>query len=207
MKSNLLRIFLLYLTSCIVSSAALADYKLNCSNTNYKQLTHRYTKSWGEGWVPNINTHEISGDKAYFTQHNKSGRVVLNNDTKLKIEYEWQYSGKSQLRTLMKLLYFKRTKKLNVSFFENGGFANSGDIWSECSLDKTSSNNSDNKTNNVIPQNSINKNNVQKKENIAKEINKTSDKIKIAEDKCSDIGFTKGTEKFGECVLKLIDFK
>ena len=93
----------------------------------------------------------------------------------------------------MKLLYFKRTKKLNVSFFESGGFANSGDIWSECSLDKASSNNSNNITNNTS------------KPNIKK--SSVSDKIKIAEEKCSEYGFTKRTEKFGECVLKLIEFE
>ena len=95
MKSNLFRVFVLFLTSCLLSSLALADYKLNCSNTNYQQLNPRLTKSWGEGWVPNINTHEISGDKAYFVQQKKTGRVVLNNDTKLKIEYNWQYTGKA----------------------------------------------------------------------------------------------------------------
>ena len=93
----------------------------------------------------------------------------------------------------MKLLYFKRTKKLNISFGQQGGFVNSGDIWSECTLDKTSSNNSNNITNNTS------------KPNIKK--SSVSDKIRIAEEKCNEYGFTKRTEKFGECVLKLIEFK
>ena len=193
MKSSLFRILILFLTSCIYSNSALADYKLNCKNTNYQQLSHRHNKSWGEGWVPNINTHEISGDKAYFIQQNKSGSVILNSDTRLKIEYNWQYIGKSQRQTLMKLLYFKRSKKLNISFGQQGGFADSGDIWSECSLDKTSSNNLKNITNNTS------------KPNIKK--SSLSDKIKIAEKKCNEYGFTKQTVKFGECVLKLIEFK
>ena len=37
--------------------------------------------------------------------------------------------------------------------------------------------------------------------------NKISNKTRDAEDKCTEIGFKKGTEKFGECVLKLIDLK
>ena len=37
--------------------------------------------------------------------------------------------------------------------------------------------------------------------------NKINNKTKNYEDKCTEIGFKKGTEKFGECVLKLIDLK
>jgi len=29
--------------------------------------------------------------------------------------------------------------------------------------------------------------------------------LKKYEDKCLELGFTKGTEKFGDCVMKLID--
>ena len=34
-----------------------------------------------------------------------------------------------------------------------------------------------------------------------------SDKIKIVEEKCVEIGFKKGTEKYGDCVLKMIELK
>lgn len=34
-----------------------------------------------------------------------------------------------------------------------------------------------------------------------------SNKMKPAEDKCLEIGFKKGTEKYGECVLKIIELK
>jgi len=37
--------------------------------------------------------------------------------------------------------------------------------------------------------------------------NKIILKTKDAEDKCTEIGFKKGTEKYGECVLKLLDLK
>ena len=37
--------------------------------------------------------------------------------------------------------------------------------------------------------------------------NKISLMTKNAEDKCAEIGFKKGTEKYGECVLKLLDLK
>ena len=37
--------------------------------------------------------------------------------------------------------------------------------------------------------------------------NAISNKTKDAEDKCTEIGFKKGTEKYGECVLKMIELK
>ena len=41
--------------------------------------------------------------------------------------------------------------------------------------------------------------------NLNTDKNKLSLKTKDAEDKCSELGFSKGTEKYGECVLKLLD--
>ena len=37
--------------------------------------------------------------------------------------------------------------------------------------------------------------------------NKITSKTKNAEDKCTEIGFTKGTEKYGDCVLKMLELK
>ena len=37
--------------------------------------------------------------------------------------------------------------------------------------------------------------------------NKISNKTKDTEDKCTEIGFKKGTEKYGDCVLKMIELK
>lgn len=37
--------------------------------------------------------------------------------------------------------------------------------------------------------------------------NKISNKTKEAEDKCAEIGFKKGTEKYGDCVLKMLELK
>lgn len=37
--------------------------------------------------------------------------------------------------------------------------------------------------------------------------NKITPKTKDAEDKCAEIGFKKGTEKYGDCVLKMLELK
>ena len=37
--------------------------------------------------------------------------------------------------------------------------------------------------------------------------NKITSKTKIAEDKRTEIGFKKGTEKYGDCVLKILELK
>ena len=45
------------------------------------------------------------------------------------------------------------------------------------------------------------------KENIIKSTNSISNKTKDAEEKCTEIGFKKGTEKYGDCVLKMLELK
>ena len=54
---------------------------------------------------------------------------------------------------------------------------------------------------------SENKNKIQIKENITKNTNNINNKTKNAEDKCAEIGFKKRTEKFGDCVLKMLELK
>ena len=38
------------------------------------------------------------------------------------------------------------------------------------------------------------------------EWNKNKDKMKNAEEKCTSLGFTAGTERHGDCVMKLLDY-
>jgi len=54
---------------------------------------------------------------------------------------------------------------------------------------------------------SKNKNKIQIKENVILNSNKITNKTKDAENKCTEIGFTKGTEKYGDCVLKMLELK
>ena len=39
---------------------------------------------------------------------------------------------------------------------------------------------------------------------IKKETKETDSKIQRAKDECKELGFTKGTEKFGDCVMKML---
>jgi len=52
-----------------------------------------------------------------------------------------------------------------------------------------------------------NKNKIEIKKNVIKNTNQISNKTKDAEDKCNEIGFKKGTEKYGDCVLKMLELK
>jgi len=49
--------------------------------------------------------------------------------------------------------------------------------------------------------------NKEKAINTATSQNKITNKTKDAENKCTEIGFTKGTEKYGDCVLKMLELK
>ena len=43
--------------------------------------------------------------------------------------------------------------------------------------------------------------------NIKDKTSSISSKTESAEDKCNEIGFKKGTEKYGDCVLKMLELK
>ena len=60
---------------------------------------------------------------------------------------------------------------------------------------------------NLKNESSESKNKIQIKENVIKNTNKITPKTKEAEDKCTEIGFKKGTEKYGDCVLKMLELK
>jgi hypothetical protein len=49
--------------------------------------------------------------------------------------------------------------------------------------------------------------NVKVTTNIKDKTSYISSKTKSAEDKCNEIGFKKGTEKYGDCVLKMLELK
>jgi hypothetical protein len=181
-----LSIFLASISMVSVSYAnSLGNITLKCKMTKY-DIGNNLTDYTNYG-LDEVKSFIPSKYILYFTpkgSHYGKYEIEVTKNTQDKIYFEYYTKDKSHMHDYLSLrpwkhIYFKKNKILNV-YFEM--YDESLNIWGNC-IKETS------------------------KTKKAKETNKISNKIKNIEDKCSEIGFKKGTEKFGECVLKLIDFK
>lgn len=175
----------LFLTTPLV---AVAKVILNCESTRY-DISTPYTVKWGKGWVPKKHKHVISQNKAsyYFGDRLiQEGKLISDNNDRIKIRY--RFIHKSQTYTDINFLYFKKKKKFSVDWSLPGGYATPGDVWGTC-----------------VEESNYSK--ADKKADVQNDKSNTilSEKINYAEDKCKDLGFQKGTVKFGDCVLKLME--
>ena len=103
--------------------------------------------------------------------------------------------------------------KSTFQFQCNSGYNGSGSYFASSKAINAMGKGQDSKTNVFMFR--IHGNGTASQSDFLKSINKIinikqkniSDKIKIVEEKCVEIGFKKGTEKYGDCVLKMIELK
>ena len=88
---------------------------------------------------------------------------------------------------------------LFVLVYKNDAYANNILNCPTCNLEKNMCKNCNKKINKKPNQN------LNKKNDIKSKNTPTFNKLEISEKKCLDIGLKKGTERYGECVLKLLD--
>jgi hypothetical protein len=129
----------------------------------------------------------------------KKYEIEVTKNTQDKIYFQYYTKDKSYMHDYLsfrpwKHVYFKKNNVLNVYF---DMFEETLNIWGQC-IRKT------------VKTLTISKPKINQKlktiSNSNKKTNKISNKTLDAEDKCAEIGFKKGTEKYGECVLKMIEF-
>ena len=179
----------------------LGNITLNCKMTKYdigSELT-AYT-NYGLGTVKSfIPSNYILHFTTKGSRYRKYEIEVIKN-TQDKIYFQYYTKDKSHMHDHLsfrpwKHIYFKKNKVLNVSFEMVNDSLN---IWGEC-IRKTAKTLTTSKP-------KINQK-LKTISNSNKKTNKISNKTDDAEDKCTEIGFKKGTEKYGECVLKMIELK
>lgn len=176
------------------------NFTLNCNMTKYdignELTTHtNYGLDTVKSFIPsNYILH-------FTTKVSRYGKyeIEVTKNTQDKIYFQYYTKDKSHMHTYLsfrpwKHIYFKKTKVLNV-YFEM--VTETLNIWGKC-IRKTAKTLTTSKP-------KINQK-LKTISNSNKKTNKISNKTRDAEDKCIEIGFTKGTEEYGKCVLKLLDF-
>lgn len=170
--------------------SSTTNIKLNCETTNY--AISGYSEEWGKSWVPEKHSVVISGGVIKSINKGAIGRVT--RDTQERIEFVFDKAKDTRADgAVLKAVYFRASGKFMAKIQPSGGYAASGPIWGVCeevriasgdTVSQTPSANASATTATPIP---------------------SSSKIDKAKSMCEDIGFTAGTEKFGECVLKMMD--
>ena len=166
------------------------NIKLNCETTNY--AVSGYSEEWGKSWVPEKHSVIISGGVIKSINKGAIGRVT--RDTKERIEFVFDKAKDTRVDgAVVKAVYFRTSGKYMARVQPSGGYQASGPIWGVCEKVSFASGNpvsqapsADTSTTTTTSTTS-------------------SSKIDKAKSMCADIGFTAGTEKFGECVLRMMD--
>ena len=198
----LLKILFIVSASFKLSSISYADlpnkFTLNCKMTKYDIASLNAYTPYGLSTVKSlIPTNYILN----FTPkgiHFKKYKVQITKNTNNKIFFQYIAEDKSHIHDLLtfrpiKHIFFKKTKKINVSFwmYEDGI-----EIWGDCSIENINQ-----------QEKNFNKNKIKTILNSNKKMNEITNKTIGAENKCAEIGFAKGTEEYGRCVLKMLELK
>jgi len=182
---------------------------LDCKITNYNSTINN--KLWVVNIVPQTFIVELKKYRGVV----RNFRVKNIQYSKDRITFNYIFKNNNEDDLLVKNIFFEKSKKLNVSFNipDAQRFGNTPnhqsyekeniDIWGDCIKETI------NEKDKALNQNTIyNNKKIKTFSNSNKKIkNKITNKTIDAEDKCTEIGFKKGTYEYGKCVLKLLDLK
>jgi hypothetical protein len=162
------------------SGVSSTNIKLDCETTKYGNSG--YPEKWSKSWVPPRFSMVVS--EGTVTLRNAKGRVTRDTSERIEIVFDDAKDTRND-GGYLKGVYFKTNNKFmaRVEFFSD--YIPSGPIWGVCEEISISSSNS-----NSTP---------------TEPKTTSSSKIDKAKSTCTELGFTAGTEKHGECVLKLMD--
>jgi len=166
-------------SSSVISST---NIRLDCEVTDYG--LSGYPDEWSKSWVPPRYSLIISGGKVELMGSTAIGRVTRDTSQRLEVIFDSAKDTRND-GGFLKGIYFKTNNKFMARVGFRTGYQESGPIWGLCQETSISS------SNNVSP-------------SIAPSTTTTS-KLDKAKSTCTELGFTLGTEKHGECVLKMLD--
>ena len=166
------------------------NIKLNCETTNY--AISGYSEEWGKSWVPEKHSVIISGGVIKSMNKGAIGRVT--RDTKERIEFVFDKAKDTRVDgAVLKAIYFRASGKYMARVQPSGGYEASGPIWGVCEKVSFASGNSVSQAPSADASTTTTTSTT------------PSSKIDKAKSTCTELGFTAGTEKHGECVLKVMD--
>ena len=177
---NILLLFLIFIPSIAISKDFNKFSKVTFTVDNIVSETII-------GYFENLSTNP---KKAYakfnLNEDICEGIVTIKNISSFKFKCNSGYSGEGT--------YFPSSKSINA--MGKGRDSNGNEVLFRIHGNGTATKNSFSKSLNfgVVVSSD-------------KKINKISNKTIDAENKCTEIGFKKGTEEYGKCVLKLLELK
>ena len=221
-----MRFFILISFLIITSIVHSDELELNCKFDKYNAINNAYSQRVIKSWAPETQSHVVNQDRtSFWSNWQLEGQVKVNDSKKVKIKYKLKTQ---KYITHYDFIFFKTTKKATI-FIEFPGYIAPGSIWGSCTERKNIDKNTVKKTN----ENKENLENISDsmvcyryglyngkyiKEAQRRNLNcesenkdkdnssvKTINKTEPAENKCKELGFSPGTESFGNCVLKLMD--
>ena len=158
------------------------ELRLDCQTNNYSLA--EYPKEWAISWVPEQHSIMISRSKIRSLTVGAEGKVVRETNKRIEFIFD-SFSDSRHDGAVLKGVYFRSSRKFMVRVQTNGRYRQSGPIWGVC---KEIDLNSENKTA-VTHQSS------------------PLLTLETVKKHCTELGFLKGTEKHGDCVLALLKAK
>ena len=164
--------------------------RLFCETTDYGQS--KYPLDWSKSWIPE-NYSAIIKNGAIVGSRGENGRVL--RATKERIEFIFDEDADTRHDGgYVKGTYFRTNGKITARVEFRGGYKASGPIWGQCNEEYLSETESLNTPTINIEQT--------KKNEKSSEKNLSLDEAKK---ECSSIGYKPKTEKYADCVMKLVD--
>ena len=167
------------------SSFQVETQTLVCEFQKYENSGYKI--SIAKSWIPENQTHIFNGMGVTYPDRNDWGtaRITTNSGSKLAWEYKLVSEDKkgSKSETRFKYIFFKTNNKVAASV-DFVGFLGINNVWGTCKVEAAAV---------TAPSTSS-----------SGSVASTS-KLDKAKSTCTDLGFTAGTEKHGECVLKVMD--
>lgn len=169
------------------SSFQVETQTLVCEFQKYENSG--YEISIAKSWIPENQTHIFNGMGASYPDRNDWGtaRITTNSGSKLAWEYKLVSEDKkgSKSETRFKYIFFKTNNKVTASV-DFVGYRGINNVWGTCKVEAS---------------------NVTAPSKPSSDQAPSPSKLNKAKSTCTELGFTAGTEKHGECVLKLVEKK
>ena len=134
-----MKYFILVMLSSFYSTILFAE-TLKCNFTKYNGSNRIEIQ---KEWLPEIQFHELNGSEAFFkTKWFMKGKVIQNNDQKIKWSYEKEVKIRRSagsdptLKSKFKFIFFKKSKKVSAEVLFNMSKIPLDNVWGTCKLEK-----------------------------------------------------------------------
>ena len=206
--------FTLVSVALIFSSQSYASSPrdiFDCTVTDWTQ-TNPYSKEFAQAYVPQEFQLEIFDNfvvgKTAFVPNGVRG--VFVSDTGKKLIFDFQ-DTESHYKPRTRYTLFKSNNKIVAKTSFNGGYLPVGPVWGVCiktpvsKIQELSEGQKNNQQFSLSKEDFKDEN--KKNQGKSSQVQSDSQKMKSAAKECEEIGFKKGTELFGECVIRMLDGK